>query len=369
MAWIESHQELREHPKTKRLCRLLAINRREAVGLLHFLWWWAYDYASDGDLSGFEDDDIADGVDWEGDAGELVRALICAGFIDDDRRLHDWEDFALRWIERRRANAERMRARRSSLEGNDDEKTRAAHVQRTTTARAYATGPNRTKPNRTKPEQQQAAAALAVADAPDDAAASAAAANGPDGSAVPAALAGFHEVLSGVQGYQPSAAFLRQVAERYGALDLTEEALKMASWLADPARNRGKRSATTRFVLNWLKKSLEEGAPQERNAPLEADDGEACGESLAPPSDADAALWAGALSDLAEAMSRPNWETYIAPLSLAGRAADGGLRLRAPPGLGDALRRFRGVIVRSLDDAGDPGATRVAIVEARPGQE
>lgn len=199
--------------------------------------------------------------------------------------------------------------------------------------------------------------------------AAAAAANGPDESAVPAALAGFHEVMSGVQGYQPSAAFLRQVAERYGALDLTEEALKMASWLADPERNRGKRSATTRFVLNWLKKSLESDAHSEKTPDLPDDDGSACGESLAPPSAADAALWDGARSDLAEQMSRPNWETYIAPLGVAGRGADGGLRLRAPPGLGDSLRRFRAVIVRSLDDAGDPRATRVAIVEARPGQE
>ena len=197
----------------------------------------------------------------------------------------------------------------------------------------------------------------------------AAAAIGPDESAVPAALAGFHEVLSGVQGYQPSAAFLRQVAERYGALDLTEEALKMASWLADPARNRGKRSATTRFVLNWLRKSLESDAHSEKTADLPEDDGEACGEPLAPPTEADAALWGGAVSDLAEQMSRPNWETYIAPLAVAGRAADGGLRLRAPPGLAAPLRRFRGVIGRALADAGDPGATRVAVVEARPGQE
>ena len=92
-------------------------------------------------------------------------------------------------------------------------------------------------------------------------------------------------------------------------------------------------------------------------------------EDLAPPTDADAALWGGAASDLAAQMSRPNWETYIAPLSVAGRAADGGLRLRAPPGLADPLRRFRGVIGRALADAGDPGATRVAVVEARPGQE
>jgi 5-methylcytosine-specific restriction endonuclease McrA len=109
MAWIESHQTLREHPKTKRLCRLLSINRREAVGLLHFLWWWAYDYAPEGDLSSLPDEDIADAIDWVGDAGVLVSSLIQAGWLDADRRIHDWEDYAQKWMERRRANRDRQK--------------------------------------------------------------------------------------------------------------------------------------------------------------------------------------------------------------------------------------------------------------------
>lgn len=151
MAWIESHQELREHPKTKRLCRLLGVNRREAVGLLHFLWWWAYDYAAEGDLSSFTDEDIADAVDWEGDAALLTGALIEAGFLDDSRHIHDWEEFAEKWIERRRANADRMRAARAARMHRTPEE-RADHVQRTSGARAGATGPDLTKPNRTGPD-------------------------------------------------------------------------------------------------------------------------------------------------------------------------------------------------------------------------
>lgn len=130
MAWIESHTTLREHPKTKHLCRLLKITRREGVGLLHFLWWWALDYAPEGDLSAWSDEDIADAVDWKRNAGVMMDALLGAGFIDSDRQIHDWYEFAERRIARRRANAERMRAKRATNNAQPTE-TRAAHVQRT----------------------------------------------------------------------------------------------------------------------------------------------------------------------------------------------------------------------------------------------
>lgn len=109
MAWIESHQALREHPKTKRLARTLGIDRYAAIGLLHCLWWWTLDYADDGDLSRFDEHDIADGVDWDGDAAHLVKALTCCGFIDSDRHIHDWEDFAGRIKARREQSKDRQR--------------------------------------------------------------------------------------------------------------------------------------------------------------------------------------------------------------------------------------------------------------------
>lgn len=134
MAWIESHTTLKEHPKTKRLCRLLKLKRRDAVGLLHMMWWWALDYAPEGDLSSVPDEDIADAVDWKGDGAALVSALVEAGFVDDDRQIHDWDEFAEKRIARRRANAARMRAARAAR-ANDDTNARAAHVQDTSGAR------------------------------------------------------------------------------------------------------------------------------------------------------------------------------------------------------------------------------------------
>lgn len=149
MAWIESHQELRDHPKRKRLSRLLEINRRETVGLLHELWWWAYDYAPEGDLSAFSDEDIADAIDWEGDSSQLAEALVQAGFIDDSRRIHDWEDFAQKWIERRQADRERKRAQRQPVNGV--QKTSAGHPPEHSPP-SGVTGPDLTKPDLTGPD-------------------------------------------------------------------------------------------------------------------------------------------------------------------------------------------------------------------------
>lgn len=118
MTWIESHSTLRDHPKLRRLARTLGIDRRAATGLLHWIWWWAMDYAPDGDLSEYEDADIADGLDWDGDPAALMSALRDAGFIDGTK-LHDWEEYGEKLYRKRQANAQRMKDKR------------AANVQRT----------------------------------------------------------------------------------------------------------------------------------------------------------------------------------------------------------------------------------------------
>lgn len=102
MAWIESHTELAHHPKTRKLARLLECSIPTAVGHLHCLWHWALDHAFDGDLSGYESEDIAVGAMWDGDPEVFVKALISAksregtGFVDQDGErlvLHDWESY------------------------------------------------------------------------------------------------------------------------------------------------------------------------------------------------------------------------------------------------------------------------------------
>lgn len=137
MAWIESHQELGRHPKTRRLARMLGISLPAAVGHLHYLWWWAMDFAEDGDLSGYDSYEIAEAAMWEGDPDEIVDALVHARFLDrsDDGGLvlHDWDEYAGRLIERRARDRERKRreraAKRASRGDGDVRETSAGHPQ------------------------------------------------------------------------------------------------------------------------------------------------------------------------------------------------------------------------------------------------
>ena len=157
MAWIESHQETGRHPKTKKLARLLGVSRPAAVGHLHYLWWWALDFAQDGVLDRYDGDDIAEAMEWEGDSKTLLDALIETGYIDETDHglmIHDWGEYAGKLMERRekdrarkRASAEKLKASREirrSSDGTDAESAEGLPD-------SVVTVPNRTQPNRTVP--------------------------------------------------------------------------------------------------------------------------------------------------------------------------------------------------------------------------
>lgn len=152
MAWIESHQELGRHPKTKRLARLLGVSVPTAVGHLHFLWWWALDYAEDGCLYRYDSVDIADAAMWEEDPQSFVDALVESGFLEpseDGLRIHDWWQYAGRLVERRRKDADRKRTQRGRP--HDVRRTSDGHPQDVAKT-ACVTVPNLTEPNPTEPE-------------------------------------------------------------------------------------------------------------------------------------------------------------------------------------------------------------------------
>ena len=121
MSWLESHQSMRDHPKKDRLAELLFngmvtndVADLAAIGILHCLWWWALDYAQDGDLTKFSDRQIAKGCGWNDDARLLVGALIDAGFVDKKpRRIHDWEVYAGKLLERRERDRLRVKSWRA----------------------------------------------------------------------------------------------------------------------------------------------------------------------------------------------------------------------------------------------------------------
>lgn len=149
MAWIESHQALAGHPKTRRCARRLGVSIPTMVGHLHMLWWWAMDYAPEGELSKFEHDDIADAMQWEGDPDQLVSVLTDARFLDKngcELVIHDWFDYAGRLLEKREQNNERKRRSREKKKKSEDghaDVTRDGNV----TSEGVTGLPNLTEPN------------------------------------------------------------------------------------------------------------------------------------------------------------------------------------------------------------------------------
>jgi len=145
--WVRSEARLGRHPKMLALADLLwdamvpaAVAECATIGLLHRLWWWAAEFAEDGDLSDYSDSQIARGVGWHGDPAALIEALRTTGFLDHDGRLHDWDEYQGVAVRERESARERMRRRRSQVERSEDDAAdaeavvfgdRSAHVRRT----------------------------------------------------------------------------------------------------------------------------------------------------------------------------------------------------------------------------------------------
>lgn len=55
MAWIESHQKLKEDPKASAVAGAMGWSIYECIGRLHCFWWWCVDHCEDGDLRRFND--------------------------------------------------------------------------------------------------------------------------------------------------------------------------------------------------------------------------------------------------------------------------------------------------------------------------
>jgi len=119
MAYVEWHQEIRNHWKTDDLMRRLGIQRYEALGILGAITSWAIGHRPGGII---ERKLIQVAVEWKKEPEPLVQALLDAGWLDvfdDDRvEVHDWEDITQGYrkarkdaTRKKRERAERARAK------------------------------------------------------------------------------------------------------------------------------------------------------------------------------------------------------------------------------------------------------------------
>jgi len=108
MAWIESHTALRRHRKTVALAGELRLKPEWVMGHLHALWHTALDQQEDGDFGAWTDPMIADAAGFKGDCHLFVSLLRKHGWLDGDL-LHDWLDYAGRYLRNKYAKNNRQK--------------------------------------------------------------------------------------------------------------------------------------------------------------------------------------------------------------------------------------------------------------------
>lgn len=82
--------------KMKRLCNYLGVRQYVAIGILECLWHMTAREAPRGDIGKLSNEDIALGMDWDGDPEVLVASLVKSRWLDhsEEHRLivHDWHE-------------------------------------------------------------------------------------------------------------------------------------------------------------------------------------------------------------------------------------------------------------------------------------
>lgn len=105
MAWIQIHQQLKDHRKVLAAADELDIEPAHMLGLLISFWLWAIDNAPDGSLAGISDRMIARAAQWDKDPEEFVAALTSASLLDTTEdgvlEIHDWSEYTGKLIEQR----------------------------------------------------------------------------------------------------------------------------------------------------------------------------------------------------------------------------------------------------------------------------
>ena len=125
--WIRVDCHTPDHPKVMRLERMVG---DAALTYLVRIWTKAATYSPDGDLSGFDVEEIEGWARWKGDAGALVDALVACGFIDDGDtvQLHGWEERQAERSRVRAAGAERARRFRRKVASSPQPKAQESTV-------------------------------------------------------------------------------------------------------------------------------------------------------------------------------------------------------------------------------------------------
>jgi hypothetical protein len=112
MAWMRLDDTFYDHPKFRKMGRVLGVSEFEAKGHVATLWTWAVRHRPDGSLHDLDMEDIELAAGWGGESGAFVDACLGVSIIDQADgvfELHGYMERAGSYIEARRKRAQRKK--------------------------------------------------------------------------------------------------------------------------------------------------------------------------------------------------------------------------------------------------------------------
>ena len=119
MPWIEYHTQLRDHWKIQRLADELSTDYVTALGSMSCLWLWCVEYAPDGNVTRFKDEELRRGA-----RVVLIKfskkLLSECELIDKRGHINDWSKHGLKYLTstRKRVREYRKRVTLQKRNGN-----------------------------------------------------------------------------------------------------------------------------------------------------------------------------------------------------------------------------------------------------------
>lgn len=166
MAWIQVHQQLKDHRKLLAAADELEVEPAHMLGLLISFWLWALDNTPSGSLEGISNRMIARAAQWDGNPDELVEVLKNSGLLDEETagklEIHDWYEYTGKLIDQREAEKNRSRRRRAAAAAAppSEAQTTAGQTedapqggQKKTAGRVNQSRPDQSKADQSKPDQ------------------------------------------------------------------------------------------------------------------------------------------------------------------------------------------------------------------------
>lgn len=235
------------HPKTIKLMRIVGA---EGVLCLQRLWIWSAQNRADGNLSGFEDEDIEIAACWSGACGEFVQALAKLRFLDGDTgayALHGWDEHQGYVTQ----EAERIARAKKAANTRWGKNPSDASSNATSMPEAQKSGASSNAPNQTKPSIRREDS-LRSSSCPEH--------HSVDSGPMPATLDAVITLpLNTGEEHPVTQGEIDQWQDLYPSANVLQELRNMKGWLLANRQRRKTKSGVGRFIHGWLAKEQNKG--------------------------------------------------------------------------------------------------------------